>query len=43
MKSLVAWMGSADSPITSEAVTAMVEEFNTGEEVCLQIPPAHME
>ena len=30
--------GSADSTITSEAVMAMAEKFNTGQEVCLQIP-----
>jgi hypothetical protein len=37
MKQLLAWTGSADSTITSEAVMAMVEKFNTGQEVCLQI------
>ena len=37
MKQLVAWTGSADSTITSEAVMAMAEKFNTGQEVCLQI------
>jgi len=40
MKRLLAWTGSADSTITSEAVTAMAEKFNTGQEVCLQIPSA---
>jgi len=38
MKQLLAWTGSADSTITSEAVMAMAEKFNTGQEVCLQIP-----
>jgi hypothetical protein len=38
MKQLLAWTGSADSAITSEAVIAMAEKFNTGQEVCLQIP-----
>ena len=37
MKQLLAWTGSADSTITSEAVVAMAEKFNTGQEVCLQI------
>lgn len=40
MKQLLAWTGSADSTITGEAVTAMAEKFNTGEEVCPQIPSA---
>ena len=40
MKQLLAWTGSADSTITSEAVMAMAEKFNTGQEVCLQIPSA---
>ena len=40
MKQLLAWTGSADSAITSEAVIAMAEKFNTGQEVCLQIPSA---
>jgi branched-chain amino acid transport system ATP-binding protein len=40
MKRLLAWTGSADSTITSEAVMAMAEKFNTGQEVCLQIPSA---
>ena len=40
MKQLLAWAGSADSTITSEAVMAMAEKFNTGQEVCLQIPSA---
>jgi chitinase len=40
MKQLLAWIGSADSTITSEAVMAMAEKFNTGQEVCLQIPSA---
>jgi len=40
MKQLLAWAGSADSTITSEAVMAMAEKFNTGQEVCLQIPNA---
>jgi hypothetical protein len=40
MKQLLAWRGSADSTITSEAVMAMAEKFNTGQEVCLQIPSA---
>ena len=40
MKQLLAWTGSADSTITSEAVMAMAEKFNTGQEVCLQIPNA---
>jgi hypothetical protein len=43
MKQLLAWTGSADSTITSEAVMAMVEKFNTGQEVCLQIPNARGE
>lgn len=34
------WTGSADSTITSEAVMAIAEKFNTGEEVCFQIPSA---
>jgi hypothetical protein len=38
MKQLLAWTGRADSTITSEAVMAMAEKFNTGQEVCLQIP-----
>jgi hypothetical protein len=38
MKRLLAWTGSADSTITSEAVMAMAEKFNSGQEVCLQIP-----
>jgi hypothetical protein len=40
MKRLLGWTGSADSTITSEAVMAMAEKFNTGQEVCLQIPSA---
>ena len=40
MKQLLAWAGSADSTITSEAVMVMAEKFNTGQEVCLQIPGA---
>ena len=40
MKQLLAWTGSADSTITSEAVIAMAEKSNTGQEVCLQIPSA---
>ena len=40
MKQLLAWTGSANSTITSEAVMAMAEKFNTGQEVCLQIPSA---
>ena len=40
MKQHLAWTGSADSTITSEAVMAMAEKFNTGQEVCLQIPSA---
>jgi hypothetical protein len=36
MKQLLAWTGSADSTITSEAVMAMAEKFNTGQEVCRQ-------
>ena len=40
MKQLLAWTGSADPTITSEAVMAMAEKFNTGQEVCLQIPSA---
>ena len=40
MKQLLAWTGSADSTITSEAVMAMAEKFNPGQEVCLQIPSA---
>jgi hypothetical protein len=40
MKQLLAWTGSADSTITSEAVMAMVEKFKTRQEVCLQIPNA---
>ena len=40
MKQLLAWTGSADSTITSKAVMAMTEKFNTGQEVCLQIPSA---
>src|SRR5262245_36836016 len=40
MKQLLAWTGSADSTITSEAVMAMAEKFNTEQEVCLQIPSA---
>ena len=40
MKQLLAWTGSADSSITSEAVMAMAEKFNTGQEVCLQISSA---
>ena len=46
MKQLLAWTGSAESTITSEAVMAMAEKFNTGQEVCLpghrgarQMPP----
>ena len=38
MKQLLAWTGSADSTITSEAVMAMAEKFNTRQEACLQIP-----
>src|SRR5262245_33317776 len=38
MKRLLAWAGSADSTITNEAVMAMAEKFNTGQEVCLQLP-----
>jgi hypothetical protein len=38
MKQLLAWTGSADSTISSEAVMAMAEKFNIGQEVCLQIP-----
>jgi len=30
----------ADSTITSKAVMAMAEKFNTGQEVCLKIPSA---
>ena len=33
MKQLLAWTGSADSTITSEAVMAMAEKFNAGQEV----------
>jgi hypothetical protein len=40
MKQLLAWTGSADSTITSEAIMAMAEKFNTRQEVCLQIPSA---
>jgi hypothetical protein len=40
MKQLLAWTGSADSTTTSEPVMAMAEKFNTGQEVCLQIPSA---
>ena len=40
MKQLLAWTGSADSTITSEAVMAMAEKFNTGQEVCFQNPSA---
>ena len=40
MKQLLAWTGSAGSTITSEAVMAMAGKFNTGQEVCLQIPSA---
>jgi hypothetical protein len=40
MKQLLAWTGSADSTITTEVVMAMAEKFNTGQEVCLQIPSA---
>ena len=40
MNQLLAWTGSADSTIISEAVMAMAEKFNTGQEVCLQIPSA---
>jgi hypothetical protein len=40
MKQLLASTGSADSTIPSEAVMAMAEKFNTGQEVCLQIPSA---
>ena len=41
MKQLLAWTGNADSTIISEAaVMAMAEKFNTGQEVCLQIPSA---
>jgi hypothetical protein len=40
MKQHLAWTGSADSTITSEAVMAMAEKFNTGQEVCLQISNA---
>ena len=43
MKQLLAWTGSADSTINSEAVMAMAEKFNTGQEVCLQIPSARGE
>jgi hypothetical protein len=32
MKQLLAWTGSADSTITSEAIMAMAEKFNTGQE-----------
>jgi hypothetical protein len=38
MKQLLAWTGNADSTITSEAIMATAEKFNTGQEVCLQIP-----
>jgi len=34
MKQLLAWTGSADSTIANEAVMAMAEKFNTGQEVC---------
>jgi hypothetical protein len=37
MKQLLAWTGSADCKITSEAVMAMAEKFDTVPEVCLQI------
>jgi hypothetical protein len=40
MKQLLAWTGSVDSTITSEAVMSMAEKFNTGQQVCLQIPSA---
>jgi hypothetical protein len=40
MKQLLAWTRSADSTITSEAVMAMAEKFNSRQEVCLQIPSA---
>ena len=40
MKQLLAWTGSADFTITSEAIMAMAEKFNTRQEVCLQIPSA---
>ena len=40
MKQLLAWTGSADSTITSEAVMAMAEKFNAGREICLQFPNA---
>jgi hypothetical protein len=40
MKQLLAWTGSAESTITSEAVMAMAEKFKTGQEICLQIPSA---
>jgi hypothetical protein len=40
MKQLLARTGNADSTITSEAVMAMAEKFNTGQEVCLPIPSA---
>ena len=40
MKQLLVWTGSTDSTITSEAVMAMAEKFNTGQEVCLRIPSA---
>ena len=40
MKQLLAWTGSAGSTITSKAVMAMAEKFNTEQEVCLQIPSA---
>ena len=40
MKQLLAWTGSADSTITTEAVMATAVKFNTGQEVCLQIPSA---
>ena len=33
MKQLLAWTGSADSTITSEAVMAMAEKFDTGQEI----------
>ena len=33
MKQLLAWTGSAASTITSEAVMAMAEKFNTGQQV----------
>src|SRR5262249_40993860 len=36
MKQLLAWTGSADSTITSEAVMAVAEKFDTGQEVCMQ-------